>query len=95
MERRLARLMRYVLECMDKSPGRATAVVLAEFHNPEVSEALHTGDEEGGEPPEDEAAAAAVVQPPDAAAGLQPPPPPPPPLPPVDNEARARQRDVI
>lgn len=84
MERRLARILHYVLECMDKTPGRATAVVLAEYHNPDVAEGV---DEDADEPAAADEAAAAAAAPPPAEGAQQPPAA-------IDNEVRGRRHDV-
>jgi hypothetical protein len=36
LERRLHKIMQYVLECLDKTPGGTESVIMNEFHNPSI-----------------------------------------------------------
>ncbi|KAI6240115.1 hypothetical protein M3Y99_00497300 [Aphelenchoides fujianensis] len=54
LERRLHKIMQYVLECLDKTPGKAEGMVLNEYHNSAVPDSQKAADDntnENEEPP--------------------------------------------
>lgn len=73
LERRLHKIMEYVLECMDKQSDGIQSMVVSEFHNPLVPEPLpgeefETEEEENQEAPPVPGEQAGAVQPPAPAA---------------------------